>query len=185
VKAFCFVSREHTRLGVLTGAAKAFVAIGGLAGLRLGEIQGLEWPDIRQDEIMVSRSIWRGNVDDPKTEASKAPVPMVPRLREILEEYREGRVVGRLFEMELEKFEQRVVKPIVEAISLKWYGAQALRRGIATNLYSLGASDKIVQRILRHAKANVTREHYIKSVPKDVNAAMQKMGLALTGAASA
>jgi hypothetical protein len=47
--------------------------------------------------------------------------------------------------------------------------------GIATNLYSLGASDKIVQRVLRHAKASITRERYIKSVPSDVNAAMETM----------
>jgi integrase len=47
---------------------------------------------------------------------------------------------------------------IVEGAGLTWHGAHSLRRGIATNLYSLGASDKIVQRILRHAKAAVTRE---------------------------
>ena len=58
----------------------------------------------------------------------------------------------------------------------------ALRRGIATNLYSLGASDKIVQRVLRHAKATVTRERYIKSVPSDVNAAMETMNTAVKAA---
>jgi integrase len=50
-----------------------------------------------------------------------------------------------------------------------------LRRGIATNLYSLGASDKIVQHILRHAKATVTGEQYIKAVPDDVKNAMLQL----------
>ena len=37
------------------------------------------------------------------------------------------------------------------------------RRSLAFNLYKLGANDKIVQRILRHAKPHVTKERYIKA----------------------
>lgn len=178
----------NTMLGVLSGAAKAFVAIGAFSGLRLGEIQGLQWEDIADNEIAVRRAVWRGIVDEPKTTASKAAVPLVPTLEKVLEAYRteEGKpVVGPLFGMELEKLAQRIVKPIVEAVGLKWHGAHALRRGIATNLYSLGASDKIVQRVLRHAKANVTREHYVKAVPADVRMAMHKLDLAFTNPVAA
>lgn len=53
-----------------------------------------------------------------------------------------------------------------------WHG---FRRGIASNLYALGASDKVVQRILRHAKAHVTKELYIKALAPDVLEAMQRM----------
>ena len=175
-------------LGVLSGAAKAFVAIGAFSGLRLGEIQGLQWEDIAENEIAVRRAVWRGIVDEPKTTASKAGVPLVPTLGKILEAYRTEQgspVVGPLFGMELEKLAQRIVKPVVETVGLKWHGSHALRRGIATNLYSLGASDKIVQRVLRHAKANVTREHYVKAVPADVRMAMHKLDLAFTNPVAA
>jgi integrase len=165
----------HQMLNILIGAPKAFVAIAALAGLRLGEIQGLRWEDTSKDEIQVNRSVWRGIADEPKTTASKAAVPIIPTLHTILEEYRaecRGAQAGPLFDRELEKLAQRTVKPIVEGAGLIWHGAHALRRGIATNLYSLGASDKIVQRILRHSKATVTKEHYIKAVPDDVKNAM-------------
>ena len=49
------------------------------------------------------------------------------------------------------------------------------RRGIASNLYELGADEKIVQRVLRHAKAHVTKERYIKAFDPAVLAAMKRM----------
>jgi hypothetical protein len=49
------------------------------------------------------------------------------------------------------------------------------RRGIASNLYELGANDKVVQRILRHAKPHVTKERYIKAFDPAVLAAMKSL----------
>jgi hypothetical protein len=46
------------------------------------------------------------------------------------------------------------------------------RRGIASNLYELGADEKIVRRILRHAKSPVTKDRYIKAFDPAVVAAM-------------
>ena len=41
-------------------AATAF-SIAAFTGLRIGEIQGLDWEDFRDGEIHVSRSVWRGH----------------------------------------------------------------------------------------------------------------------------
>ena len=65
--------------------------------------------------------------------------------------------------MDLDKLAQRVIRPVVESIGLAWYGWHGFRRGIASNLYELGADEKIVQRVLRHAKAHVTKDRYIKA----------------------
>ncbi|HTC65849.1 MAG TPA: hypothetical protein VK685_01865 [Candidatus Acidoferrum sp.] len=46
---------------------------------------------------------------------------------------------------------------------------------MASNLYDLGADEKIVKRVLRHAKAHVTRNRYIKAFDPAVLAAMKKM----------
>jgi hypothetical protein len=45
----------------------------------------------------------------------------------------------------------------------------------------LGADDKVVQRVLRHAKPHVTRERYIKVFEPALLAAMQKMQTTLEG----
>ena len=39
----------------------------------------------------------------------------------------------------------------------------------------MGAPDKVVQRILRHSKPHVTKEHYIKVFDRTVLAAVDKM----------
>jgi hypothetical protein len=44
-----------------------------------------------------------------------------------------------------------------------------------TWLGQIGADEKIVQRVLRHAKAHVTKDRYIKAFDPAVLAAMKKM----------
>ena len=67
------------------------------------------------------------------------------------------------------------IRPVVETIRLEWYGWHGFRRGIASNLYELGANDKVVQRVLRHAKPHVTKERYIKAFDPAVLAAMKNL----------
>jgi integrase len=53
----------------------------------------------------------------------------------------------------------------------RWHGWHAFRRGLATNLHTLGVDDKTIQAILRHSNISVTQNIYIKSVNKSqVNA---------------
>ncbi len=77
--------------------------------------------------------------------------------------------------MDLDKLAQRVIRPAAESIGLEWYGWHGFRRGIASNLYELGADEKVVQRILRHAKSHVTKDRYIKAFDPAVLAAMKKL----------
>jgi len=55
-------------------ASTAF-AIAALAGLRRGEIEGLDWSDFHDGALWVSRSIWNGRELPTKTRKSSAPVP--------------------------------------------------------------------------------------------------------------
>jgi integrase len=67
------------------------------------------------------------------------------------------------------------IRPAVKALRLEWYGWHAYRRGIASNLFELGANEKVVQRILRHANPHVTKERYIKAFDPAVLAAMKTL----------
>lgn len=73
---------------------------------------------------------------------------------------------------DLDKMALRVIRPAMKASGLQWYGRHAFRRGVASNLFQLGVDDLTVQRILRHSKVTVTREHYIKVGDERVEAAM-------------
>jgi site-specific recombinase XerD len=75
----------------------------------------------------------------------------------------------------MDELAQRVIRPAVQAIGIPCYGWHGFRRGIASNLYALGVDEKVVQRILRHAKSHVTKDRYIKALEPAVLDAMQKM----------
>ena len=175
-------------LGVLPLLPKSIVATTAFAGLREGELRGFEWTDYTGEELMVQRSIWRSTVNRPKTPASRNFVPVIRQLATILEEYRmsmhnprSGLVFhsGSGCPLDLDKLALRVIRPAIEAVGLPWYGWHGFRRGIASNLYALGADDKVVQRILRHSRPHVTKERYIKAFDPAVLEAMRKMQASL------
>lgn len=68
-------------------ASTAF-AVAAYAGLRRGEIEGLQWTDYRDGELHVSRSIVNGQVSTPKTAMSSAAVPVIRPLADRLEIHR-------------------------------------------------------------------------------------------------
>ena len=163
---------------------KSLVATAAFAGLRLGELRGLEWTDYTGTELAINRSIWRSVVNPPKTRASRNSVPVIPALAEILDEYRrsvgnpETGVVfhsGNRLPINADKVGRRVIRLTLKAIHLPWYGWHAFRRGLASNLYAMGAPDKVVQRILRHSKPHVTKEHYIKVFDRTMVEAVERM----------
>ncbi len=169
---------------------KAVVATAAFAGLREGELRGVEWPDFTGDTLAVKRSIWKTVVNEPKTTANRQAVPVIPALAKILDEYRasmQNPRTGVMFHsgngerMDMDKLAQRVIRPAVEASGLPWYGWHGFRRGIASNLYELGANEKIVQRVLRHAKPHVTKDRYIKAFDPAVLEAMQRMQAVVEG----
>jgi integrase len=169
---------------------KAVAATASFAGLREGELCGVEWPDFTGDALTVKRSVWKTIVNEPKTRASRQAVPVIPTLAKILDEYRASMHnprTGVIFHqgnrerMDMDKLAQRVIRPAVEASGLPWYGWHGFRRGIASNLYELGANEKIVQRVLRHAKPHVAKDRYIKAFDPAVLEAMQRMQAVVDG----
>jgi integrase len=75
-------------IGLLPEPAATAFSVAAYMGLRHGEIQGLLWQNYNNGEIYVSRSIWNGRVNDPKTRKGRAPVPVIRQLAERLELHR-------------------------------------------------------------------------------------------------
>jgi integrase len=57
----------------------------------------------------------------------------------------------------------------------KWRGWHAARRGLASNLYSLGVHEKVIQQILRHSNVSITMTYYVKPLGRDVADGMSKL----------
>lgn len=87
---YAYSLEEVTRiLMYLPQPAYAIAALAAFTGLRRSELAGLLWESYDGNELQVTRSVWEGHVNEPKTRRSKAPVPIIPALARILNAYRE------------------------------------------------------------------------------------------------
>ena len=59
--------------------------------------------------------------------------------------------------------------------AVKWKGWHAFRRGLASNLYSLGVQPKVIQAILRRSDIGTTLSYYVQTPDDESRAALQKI----------
>ncbi len=78
----------YRMLDLLPDPAATVLATAAFTGLRKGELRGLRWENLAGDEMQVTHSVWNCHVSDPKTRASKAPVPVIAPLLKFLERHR-------------------------------------------------------------------------------------------------
>jgi integrase len=168
-------------IGLLPEPAKTVFAVAAFAGLRQGEIRGLDWLDYNGHVLTVARSIWGKHVNLPKTTQSQAAVPVIKPLRDLLDRMRPHNAIGPIFRgemgrpLDLHNLARRVIRPTLALHGVTWHGFHAARRGLATNLHRSGVQDRIIQQILRHSSIAVTMRSYVKAVNEDVVSAMAKI----------
>ncbi|MGA3092780.1 MAG: tyrosine-type recombinase/integrase [Terriglobales bacterium] len=153
-------------LKTLDEPARTVCGVAAFAGLRKSEIRGLQRSDYDGNSLHVRRAIWRVHVGETKTPESKSSVPVIAPLRKLLDAHTKQNGHGEWlftgdrkgFALNLDNLAARVIRP---ALGNRWKGWHAFRRGLATNLFSLGVAPEVVQTILRHSDAATTRKHYI------------------------
>jgi integrase len=163
--------------------ARTVCAVAAFTGLSASELRGIRWCDYDGESLTVRQKVWRSYVGDPKTEARSGAVPVIPRLRKILDAYRaefparndedfmfRGERTG--FALGLQNLARRVIIPLIGEVWVGWHG---FRRGLGTRLYYADTDAKTVQAILRHANVSTTMAHYIIADPTEKVAAMRKL----------
>lgn len=155
------------------------MAIAAFAGLSYAEIRGLQWEDHNGETLKIRRNLWMNVIGKPKTPKRRESVPVIAQLKKYLDMWKREKgwiladeVGGPL---NLEWMTKKVIKPALKEAGIEWRGWYGFRRGLATNLYQLGVSDKVIQAILRHSNVQITQASYIKEVRSDVVAAMQEL----------
>jgi integrase len=164
--------------------ARTVVAVAAFTGLSMSELRGIRWCDYDGESIQVRQKVWRSHVGDPKTEARSGAVPVIPRLRKILDAYRLGFPPAKQddfifrgertgFALGLNNLARRVIIPLIGDVWVGWHG---FRRGLGTRLYyDMDTDAKTVQAILRHANISTTMAHYIIEDQTEKVAAMRKL----------
>ena len=78
----------NAMLTVLPEPAWTVVQTAALTGFRKSELRGLTWSSFDGKELRVERSVWNSAVSEPKTKRSRAPIPAVKRLADVLEAHK-------------------------------------------------------------------------------------------------
>jgi integrase len=145
------------------------VLLGGMAGLRLGEMIGLRWSDVDLDRrrLTVRQNDWRGHVDVPKG-GRAGTVDLCGRLQAALKAHRahtrlrsrEGRVICQDDGSPLtEKRVRSLVLRAENLATLPHRGVHCLRHSFGAHLAMRGASPKAIQELMRHADLAMTSRY--------------------------
>jgi integrase len=180
------------------------ITILAFTGLRVSECRGLRWEDWDEEKMLlnISRSVWETKVGPTKNQASESSIPVIPLLKAVLDARRRRLNANpqdyifagerRGGPLNFHNLENRIIRPALEAsmmlkpdekgkwlpdpsTGIVWKGYHGFRRGLATNLFSLGVNPKIVAAILRHSDVGTTLAWYIQTPDAESREAMRKV----------
>jgi integrase len=163
-------------------AAQLVMALSFFAGMRKGEIWGLQWSDIDGEFIHVRRAFSRGVVGPPKSKKSLRPIPIIEPVRSLLMLHRakagDGVWVFTNTEggaMNLDLFATEVIRPALRRAKFEWKGFHAGRRGLGTELRSLTGNSTAGRDVFGHTTTRVTEEHHEHRLPEDALRGMKQL----------
>jgi integrase len=140
---------------------RTIIKLAAIAGMRPGEIVGLQWADVNENTVHIKRRVYRFRVDSPKTTNSIRRASLPPSLVADLQEWRslypKATKEDWVFPSERGKTPispgnlwRRDIRPVLEKLHLGWVNYQVLRRSCSSLLNDLGVEGKIVADQLGH-----------------------------------
>ena len=175
---------DFDEYGRLVDAAKGLetgtyviVLLGGDAGLRLGEIIGLEWKDVdlARRQVCVQRSEWRGHVSVPKGGRFRY-VPLTTRLTQALRDHRHLRGPRVVCQPDGSALSQWMVRDHVERAAqgagLAIAGVHRLRHTFCSHLAMRGAPARAIQELAGHQELSTT-QRYMHLSPATLESAIR------------
>jgi integrase len=183
---------------------QAIFVVATFTGLRLEEVRGLKWEDyVDVGELPVNgkfnRDGYKGKVlnirrtvvhshvvEDTKTEASKAPVPVIGIVKKHLDAHlKRNSGDGYIFHgtnsqvpINSAHLTWDVIIPAMQKAGVEWHAFHAFRRGLASVLHDLEVPELTISHIMRHStksSKSVTAKHYIKPSLKLMRDALEKV----------
>jgi len=148
---------------------RTIIALGGLAGLRIGEVFFLRWKDVNLNDgtISINGSYGPYGFTEPKTETSKTTIPIIPELITILKEWRLGSPSAR-WVFPSEKGDMPISNipwrknhyyPLLEKVGLSKIRFHDLRHTFISILLAKGVNPRDVQSLARHASLIQTNKY--------------------------
>jgi integrase len=152
-------------------------------GLRRGEIQGLQWPDVDADWLHIRRNKVNGRVITLKGTKKAKDFPLIQPVKGLLSLWRakcpnsDG---GWVFEKNLQNTARLRIIPVLEKNKLEWKGFHAGRRGLGTIMKQLTGNSTAGRDLLGHTDEVVTQEHYEAFLQSSVVAPLRLLEAKIT-----
>jgi integrase len=154
-----------------------------ITSLRIGEVLGLRWESVNFDtrKLAVTKSLWRGKLDVPKTEASVRKLHLPDVLIDVLLEHRhKSEFTGPedyVFckpdgsPLDPDHLRNQVLYPAMDAAKIerssREYGFHIFRHAAGSIVHAKTGDLKLAQKLLGHARISTTSDIYTH-VPDEV-----------------
>jgi integrase len=163
------------------------VLLGGDAGLRLGEMTALEWPEVdhHKRQLTVQHSEWKGHVTATKGGRLRH-VPMTERLASALKALRHLRGRRVLVQSSGEPLTMKIVQDRVASAARKAGvrpGVHILRHTFCSHLAMRGAPARAIQELAGHQDLKTT-QRYMHLSPAAIEGAIRLLDASRTAATS-
>jgi integrase len=153
------------------------ILLGGEAGLRLGEMIALQWPDVDLDkrQLCIQRSDWHGQVTATKNGRLRH-IPLTKRLTTALREHRHLRSSLVLCDDKSQPILRRTVQNWVRRAARRGKvqnsGVHVLRHTFCSHLAMKGAPARAIQELAGHADLSTT-QRYMHLSPAAIEGAIR------------
>ncbi len=147
---------DHEMLAAILCAADA--------GLRVGEIKGLEWGDLdlKVGVLSVRRSLHRGELTSPKSGRERT-LPMTERVRDALKKLKHLRGDVVFCKLDGERYTRHELdwrlRKVYRKAQLRWLGWHALRHTFCSHLAMRGAPPRAIQELAGHSSLSITQRY--------------------------
>lgn len=160
-------------------------------GVRIGELCALQWDDIKDNKIHISKTMQRIKNEDgksvviitePKTDKSNRIIPVPTAISELIEKYRQpkGYVIRQANDKFIEpRLMQKKFGEITTACGLENVNFHILRHTFATRCIESGFDVKTLSEILGHTNVRTTLDRYVHSSFELKQKNMEKLTLDL------
>jgi integrase len=200
-KPFLRVEQFYSLVALIAEPYATMVYVAVFTGLRVSELAGLLWRNVHADSMTIEQRYCRGDLDQPKSDASRSTVSVDEHVIQRIQQLRTMEVVvkagtGRRFykavksdgpddlvfqsvakgtPMRDNNILSRHIKPAGRKLGISWVNWQVLRRSFATWLQMAGVDVKDAQGLMRHSRASTTQDVYQQLVPESQRKAVRKL----------
>jgi integrase len=146
------VQQTNAIIAALNMRERIIVKLAGISGLRVGEILGLRWSDLTNEGIQITRRVYRGVVDTPKSHHGIRTAAIGNSIREDLGAWKKfcnhTSQDDWIFPSENNRTPisaswlwLRSIAPHIKPLGFDWVNFQVLRRTAVTLLNACGGAD--------------------------------------------